>query len=212
MPPAQPYAPPAQGYAPAQPPYAPAPAYAPAQPSIQPYAPAPAAPPAQQDLLQPAPAPEPAPSAPAPEQATPSAPSNAPSAPPSPPEAAPPVQSGWVPKQVAELRALDKVDATVTPITIRVGQSVQYKSLTIALRACDARPPDQPADSTAFLDISDSRPGAPGFHGWVFAHDPSVSMLQHPVYSVQLASCQDGQAPAQAASSGKAGGRQDAQP
>ncbi len=220
--PAQPYPPPAQGYAPAQPPYAPAPAYAPAQPyrPAQPYPTAPAAP-GQQDLLQPEPAPSsptpssPTPSAPSPEQATPStSPSNTPAAPSAPADqTAPPVQSGWVPKQVAELWALDKVDAAVTPITIKVGQSVQYKSLTVTLRACNARPADQPADFTAFLDITDSRPGAPGFHGWTFAHDPSLSALQDPVYSVHLASCTDEQAPpTQAASSAKPAATQGTQP
>ena len=46
-----------------------------------------------------------------------------------------------------------------------------------------------PADAAAFLDITDSNPGMPGFHGWMLADEPAVSMLQHPVYDVRLAGC-----------------------
>ncbi len=57
------------------------------------------------------------------------------------------------------------------------------------MRACSVRPPNLPPDSTAYLDIADSRPGAPGFHGWMFAKDPAVSMLEHPIYDVHLIDC-----------------------
>jgi len=52
------------------------------------------------------------------------------------------------------------------------------------------RPPDQPADATAFLDIIDSHGGAPAFHGWMLLSDPALSMFAHPVYDVRLAGCQ----------------------
>ncbi len=31
--------------------------------------------------------------------------------------------------------------------------------------------------------------GAPGFHGWVFANEPALNMLEHPVYDIRLVAC-----------------------
>ena len=70
------------------------------------------------------------------------------------------------------------------------GRSVgQDGALTIAVRACDVTPPTERQDATAFLDITDSHPDAPSFHGWMLKSDPSVSMLQHPLYDVRVLGC-----------------------
>jgi hypothetical protein len=102
--------------------------------------------------------------------------------------AAPPANV-WLPRQAAELKALDKVSTRVADLTVRVGQSVGFGSLTIAVRACVVRPPDQAADAAAWLDITDSHPDAAQFHGWLVLSAPMVSMLQHPVYDVRLSGC-----------------------
>jgi hypothetical protein len=108
-----------------------------------------------------------------------------------PPAPAPPPANVWIAKPVAELVALDKVTARATPLTVRVGQTVAFASLSITVRACEVRPPDQPADATAYLDITDSHPGGPSFHGWMVVSAPSVSMLEHPIYDVRLAGCRE---------------------
>ncbi len=106
------------------------------------------------------------------------------------PDAAPQsVPDAWQPRDTAELVILDKVNAKATNLTLKVGQAAENASLSFALRACVARPPDLPKDSAAFFDIVDSRPGAPAFHGWILANEPSVSMFQHPIYDVRLAAC-----------------------
>jgi hypothetical protein len=87
------------------------------------------------------------------------------------------------------LKVLDKINARSLTLNGQVGQTLQFGTLTIAVRACMVHPPDQPADSTAFLDITDSREGAPAFHGWMFADEPAVSMFEHPVYDVRVTSC-----------------------
>ncbi len=102
--------------------------------------------------------------------------------------AAPP-PAAWLPRQSADLEALDKVSAQATKLALDVGQSTTFGTLTIAVRACDVRPPDQPADATAWLDITDSTPGAPQFHGWMIASAPAVSGLEHPTYDVRLTGC-----------------------
>lgn len=95
----------------------------------------------------------------------------------------------WVTRSAADIQVLDKVNAHATTLTLKVGQAADNASLSISLRACEVRPPDLPQDSAAFLDIADHRPGAPGFHGWMFAKEPALSMLENPIYDVRLVAC-----------------------
>jgi hypothetical protein len=90
---------------------------------------------------------------------------------------------------VAKLVALDKVNAQATELTIKVGQSATFESLTITVKACVTRPPDQPADAAVYLHVTDSHPDSPGFDGWMLEDEPSVSMLQHPIYDIRVAGC-----------------------
>lgn len=104
-----------------------------------------------------------------------------------PPAAAP--ASTWLPQATAMLQVLDKVNAENAVLTVKVGQSAQFGSLTIQVQACQIRPPDQPQDATAYLTITDSHKDAPGFRGWILANHPSASMLQHPIYDVRIVGC-----------------------
>ena len=104
------------------------------------------------------------------------------------PTSAPPTQT-WLQRGNAVLQALDKVNAQTANLTVPVGQSTTYGSLTIVVKGCVVRPPDQPQDAAAFLDISDSHADQPGFSGWVLRSAPSVSMLQHPIYDIRVVGC-----------------------
>lgn len=95
----------------------------------------------------------------------------------------------WVPKQTAELILLEKVRAQPSTLTIRVGQTATFGPLTIAVKACAARPPDLAANATAFVEVADSRGSAPVFKGWILANTPAVSQLEHPLYDLRLAAC-----------------------
>ncbi len=108
---------------------------------------------------------------------------------PAPPAPVPP-SPDWVPRNDAVLEVLDKINAVSRDYTVPVGQSVQVGSLTIAVQSCQARPPDQPSDAAALLDIADSHPGEPGFRGWMLAQEPWVAMLQSPIYDVRVIQCQ----------------------
>lgn len=95
----------------------------------------------------------------------------------------------WQPRAVAELAALDKIDDRSAMLNVPVGQTIQFEHLSIAVRACVVRGPDQAPNAAAFLQIADGRGGAPGFSGWILAAEPSVSMLQHPAYDVRVVGC-----------------------
>ena len=105
------------------------------------------------------------------------------------PNAPPAAPQWWQPRAAAELQALDKIDNRLATLNVPVGQSIQFEELTITVRACVVRQPDQPVDAASFLQIVDSRPGAPGFRGWMLMAEPTVSMLQHPDFDVRLVAC-----------------------
>ena len=105
------------------------------------------------------------------------------------PPASPSGPDAWLPRGTAELVLLDKLRAQPANVAIRTGQSASFGTLTITLKSCATRPPDQPQNAAAFLEIADSRGTAPPFRGWVMSNTPAVSMFEHPVYDLRLAAC-----------------------
>ena len=69
------------------------------------------------------------------------------------------MQLTWLPQASATLQVLDKVNAQNAVLTVKVGQSAQFGSLTIQVQACDIRPPDQPQDAAAYPDDHRQPPG-----------------------------------------------------
>jgi hypothetical protein len=104
---------------------------------------------------------------------------------------APPAPPGadWLRRPGVELQALDKVTARSTVLDGRVGQTLRFGSLSIVVTACVVRPPDRPADAAAFVQITDSHQGEPGFRGWMLEDEPVVSMFEHPLYDIRLNGC-----------------------
>ena len=90
------------------------------------------------------------------------------------------------------LQGLDKVTARVSTFETPIGESVRFGTLEIVPQACERTPPEEPPESTVYLDILDMRPGAPPvdlFHGWMFASSPVLNALEHPVYDVWVLEC-----------------------
>jgi hypothetical protein len=106
-----------------------------------------------------------------------------------PPAATPLPVEAWLPRGGVDLVALDKVTARATQLSARIGEDVQYGSLTIVARRCVVRPPGVSPDAAAFLEITDSRPGVAPFRGWMLKSVPSVSIYEHPVYDIRVAGC-----------------------
>lgn len=108
--------------------------------------------------------------------------------------AATPSTAAWAADGIAVLQGLDKVTAHVSTIEALVGRPVHFGSLEIVARACRKRPPEEPPESAAFLEIRDIKPGeAPVqvFSGWMFASSPALSALEHPVYDVRVVDCKN---------------------
>ena len=115
----------------------------------------------------------------APGQASPEAPA----------DQAPSWPNQWIKRDAAEIAAVDKLSAQPTKLTIRAGSSATYATLTIAVRSCLVRPPDQPADATAWIDVTDNRPNSPAFHGWILSGEPGLAVFQSPLYDLRLLGC-----------------------
>lgn len=96
------------------------------------------------------------------------------------------------------LRAMDKITARVSTITVPVGGTVGFGSLRITARACDKRPPEETPEASAYLDVVEEKPGEEPqvrFQGWMFASSPALSALEHPVYDIWVLDCSDVTAP-----------------
>ena len=105
------------------------------------------------------------------------------------PEQAPSWPDHWIKRGEAEVAAVDKLTAQPTKLAIRAGGSATFATLTIAVRSCLVRPPDQPADATAWVDVTDNRPNSPAFHGWILSGEPGLAVFQSPLYDLRLLGC-----------------------
>lgn len=96
------------------------------------------------------------------------------------------------------VRALDKVTATTRDYTVKVGDTLEYGSLSIDAVHCEKRPPEELPETFAFLKIRDARLDGTGqetdeadtvFSGWMFASRPALSALDHGVYDIWVVGC-----------------------
>ncbi|GEM_PF-918718 len=117
-------------------------------------------------------------------------------APPAPPAKAPAATAAAPAMTVAVLQGLDKTTARVSTVEAPLNQPVHFGTLVITARACDKKPPEEPPNTVAFLEIDEARPQGQAstdvthlFSGWMFAESPSLSTLEHPVYDVTVLDC-----------------------
>lgn len=90
------------------------------------------------------------------------------------------------------LRALDKVTARTKDLFVPIDETAVFGSLAVRPRKCLKRPPEEPPETSAFLEISEVREeddNLPLFTGWMFASSPAINALEHPVYDVWVIDC-----------------------
>ena len=93
---------------------------------------------------------------------------------------------------VLRLRALDKITARITEIDLPVGEEGHFGTLALKALHCRTRPPIEPPETFAYLEIDDIKRGgarARVFEGWMVASSPALNALEHPVYDVWVISC-----------------------
>jgi hypothetical protein len=95
-------------------------------------------------------------------------------------------------QEVAVLQGLDKVTARISTIDAPVDDRIRFGTLSIVVRDCRKTPPEEPPETSAFLEIDDIKRGEDPvrlFSGWMFASSPALSALEHPVYDVWVVGC-----------------------
>jgi hypothetical protein len=98
---------------------------------------------------------------------------------------------------IAVLQGLDKTTARISTFEAPIDKSVRFGSLVITVRACIKRPPEEPPETTAFLQIDEIRPGDAAvtanriFSGWMFKSSPALSALENPVYDIGVLDCKE---------------------
>ncbi len=96
------------------------------------------------------------------------------------------------PRDIAVLRGLDKITGVISTFDVPLERSVRFGTIEIVVRACRKRPPEEPPESAAFVEIRDVRPSVESralFAGWMFASSPALSALEHAVYDVWVIDC-----------------------
>lgn len=101
------------------------------------------------------------------------------------------------PGSVAVLRGLDKISAKTQDFDVPVNKTVQFGTLSITVNYCRKTPPEEKPEVYVFMNIKDRRTDGSGkqsdgeevFSGWMFASNPALNALEHPIYDVWVLDC-----------------------
>jgi len=93
--------------------------------------------------------------------------------------APPPTPNTWVPGTTAKLGVLNKVDGSVSSVSIPVGGQAAIGDLQVSIQACVTRPPDQVPDAAIFLSVQpqSQSTASPLFRGWMVRSTPGATVV-----------------------------------
>ena len=112
-----------------------------------------------------------------------------------------PASAQKIENPIAVFAALDKVTARISPLEIRIGETVRFGALTVTPRVCYTRPPTEPPLTSVFVEVDEIQLSGERqriFTGWMFAQSPGLHAVEHPVFDVWLTNCKTSE-PEQAA-------------
>lgn len=103
------------------------------------------------------------------------------------------VRSGLpVKNKVAVFAALNKVTARISTLEVPIDQEQKFGALTIIPKVCTTQPPTEPPATKSFIVVKERKLSGKKhqlFSGWIFAENPGLHAVEHPVYDVWLTSC-----------------------
>jgi hypothetical protein len=103
-----------------------------------------------------------------------------------------PASSEPINNPVAEFSGLDKITGRITKFDVMIDETVQFGALRVTPRVCHTRPPTEPAQTAAFVEVDEitlANELQRIFTGWMFAASPGLNAVEHPVYDVWLVDC-----------------------
>ncbi|WP_084175027.1 DUF2155 domain-containing protein [Afifella pfennigii] len=93
---------------------------------------------------------------------------------------------------VAVFRGLDKITGRIITFDVAIDETVQFGALQVTPRVCNTRPPTEPEQTTAFVEVDEitlANKVQRLFTGWMFASSPGLHAVEHSVYDVWLINC-----------------------
>ena len=103
-----------------------------------------------------------------------------------------PAQAAPLNNPVAVFSGLDKITGRIIQFDVLIDETVQFGALQVTPRVCHTRPPTEPAQTTAFVEVDEitlANQIQRLFTGWMFAASPGLHAIEHPVYDVWLVDC-----------------------
>ena len=93
---------------------------------------------------------------------------------------------------VAVFSALDKITARITTLEAPIDKPVHFGALVVTAKVCYTRPVTEKPKTTAFVIVDEHQLNGQVkrlFTGWMFAANPGLHAVEHPVYDVWLKTC-----------------------
>jgi hypothetical protein len=103
-----------------------------------------------------------------------------------------PARADKIPNQIAVFTALDKITARIQPLEVPLNKTVRFGGLKITPRVCYTRPSTEEPITSSFVEVDEVQLDNTEkriFTGWMFAQNPGVHAVEHPVFDVWLTNC-----------------------
>ena len=92
-----------------------------------------------------------------------------------------------------DLKILDKISSKNTSVTLKNGELITFKDLSIKSLKCKNSEFDDNPEIIAYMQVKDLTDENNNevfvFNGWMFSSSPSITPFDHPVYDVWLIKC-----------------------
>ena len=78
------------------------------------------------------------------------------------------------------------------PLDVPLNKTVTFGALKITPRVCYTRPPTEEPVTSSFVEVQEiqlDKSEKRIFTGWMFAQNPGVHAVEHPVFDVWLTNC-----------------------
>jgi len=107
------------------------------------------------------------------------------------PDIAPVPPNTWLPGKTAQIGVLDKIDGSVSQLSIPVGGQSVVGDLQVSVQACMTRPPDQVPDDAVFLALQSTQNASapPDYRGWLVRSAPGAAVAGDASETFRIIGC-----------------------
>ena len=107
-------------------------------------------------------------------------------------------QAAPVANPIAVFNGLDKITGITTTFEVKIGEEMRFGGLVVKPSVCNTRPVTEQPKTAAFVAVDEILADSSRktiFSGWMFAENPGLNAVEHPIYDVWLNGCSDPSAP-----------------